>query len=497
MQRRLRFIFALLAVCLLGSYGFQAYWLYGSYQLARAQFATDTREALEAVVQQVQVQHTRKVFNIKLNNYDGPHDAPGTTHRWQIERLDTGLTSTQATRPAPAQQPRVLVLRPRAASPGPPPPAPPSEAELLAQARREQARSARTDSLALKLSTFVVNSWYRRPAADLRALGRSYRVELGRRHAEQPFRLDTLASRTTPATAAQQAGYTLHTPAVQLNPVSGSALVASFRPPTTYLLGRLGGSLAGSALLLALTTTCFWLMLSTILRQKKLSEVKSDFINNMTHELKTPLATVSAAVEALQDFGALGDPARADLYLTMARQETRRLADLVEKVLDVATAERSGHTLQLHPELVHPAELIAGLVRRHQLQAPKPVRFEVEVAAASAVRLDPLHMAGVLHNLLDNAIKYSAEAVTIAIRGQAAAGGWQLQVSDDGPGIPRSYQAAIFDQFFRVPTGNLHPVKGFGLGLYYVRQVMERHGGHVSVRSEPGRGSTFTLWLPE
>ncbi|RZK60917.1 MAG: HAMP domain-containing histidine kinase, partial [Hymenobacter sp.] len=373
---------------------------------------------------------------------------------------------------------------------------PPPVGELLLRAQREQARTARTESLALKLSHFVVNSWYRRSTADLPALRRAYAAELQRRQAAQPFQLDTLASRTAPATAANRAGYSLHTPAVLLNPVSGPALVASFRPPTAYLLGQLAGSLAGSVLLLALTTGCFGLMLSTILRQKKLSEIKSDFINNMTHELKTPLATVSAAVEALQDFGALHDPARTDAYLTIARQETRRLADLVEKVLDVAAAERPGHTLALHPELVRPAELVAELVQRHQLQAPRPVQFEVDIAPTDTVHFDPLHLAGVLHNLIDNAIKYAPGPVAIRLRGQYAAGGWQLQVSDDGPGIPRGYQAAIFEQFFRVPTGNLHPVKGFGLGLYYVRQVMERHGGHVSVRSDPGRGSAFTLWLP-
>jgi two-component system phosphate regulon sensor histidine kinase PhoR len=112
------------------------------------------------------------------------------------------------------------------------------------------------------------------------------------------------------------------------------------------------------------------------------------------------------------------------------------------------------------------------------------------------VQADRLHLDGVINNLIDNAIKYSKEQVTIALRGRHTAGGWQLTVQDDGLGIASGYQAAVFDRFFRVPTGNLHPVKGFGLGLYYVRQVMERHGGRITVRSEPGRGSAFTLWLP-
>jgi two-component system phosphate regulon sensor histidine kinase PhoR len=217
----------------------------------------------------------------------------------------------------------------------------------------------------------------------------------------------------------------------------------------------------------------------------------------MTHELKTPLATVSAAMEALQDFGALADPRKTDTYLTMARQEVRRLSDLVEKVLHIAVEDRAGHALPLHPESVRPAELVAELVSRHELQAPKPVQFDVHLSPTDTLLLDRLHLAGALHNLLDNAIKYSGDRVAIRIQGQPMAGGWQLSVADNGPGIAPTYQEAIFEQFFRVPTGNLHPVKGFGLGLYYVRQVIEGHGGRVSVRSTPGQGSEFVVWLPE
>jgi two-component system phosphate regulon sensor histidine kinase PhoR len=276
--------------------------------------------------------------------------------------------------------------------------------------------------------------------------------------------------------------------------VQGAGVVASFRPPTAYVLRGMAGSLAGSLVLLGLTTSCFGLMLSTILRQKKLSEVRSDFINNMTHELKTPLATVAAAVEALQDFGALADPHKTAAYLTIARQQVQRLADLVEKVLHIAVEER--HGLALRPELLHPAELVASLVSHHKLQASKQLTFEVYLSPTDVLLADRLHLTGALDNLLDNAIKYAGPRVCIRLHGQAEAGGWQLTVADDGPGIAPDYQQAIFEQFFRIPTGNLHPVKGFGLGLYYVRQVVAGHGGHVHVRSTPGRGSEFVLWLP-
>ncbi|RYY18632.1 MAG: HAMP domain-containing histidine kinase, partial [Cytophagaceae bacterium] len=419
-----------------------------------------------------------------------------------IERLDTGLTDAEARRPWPPQS--------RPATPGnarpvaapaphqatPPPLALPSPTQLAELARLERSRSTRTDSLARKLSTFVINDWYHPQPLDLPGLRRAYQAELSQREAGQPFRLDTLAAQGVPM-AATRAGYSLHTPAMQLNPVRGPWVVASFRLPTAFVLRGMAGSLAGSLALLLLTTGCLGLMLHTILNQKKLAEVKNDFIHNMTHELKTPLATVSAAVEALQDFGALRDPQRTDAYLTIARQEVARLAGLVDSVLRIAVEERRGCLLALRPEPVRPAELVAAAAARHQQLAAKPVQVEVAIAPTDTLLLDPLHLAGVLNNLLDNAVKYSGERVRIRIAGRPVPeGGWQLTVADDGLGIAPGYQAAVFEQFFRVPTGNQHAVKGFGLGLYYARQVVASHGGRLSLRSEPGRGSEFTIWLP-
>lgn len=573
MQRRLRFIFGLLALCLVGIYGFQAYWLYGSYRLAQDEFRRTASQALEAVVQQQQVARTKQVFNFVLDDRNGPairtrpnraggvdsfvrvrqmpRDSvrPGRLATFQ-QLLASSAARAAGRQPQPAARGTVVAMELRSAAsldsfkrlsrqhldslrahqatgtqtntivvirplPGQPTrkltigiPSPKLIQSLLVQTN--QPRQLRPDSLANKLSRLVVSNWKNSQGTNLGQLARAYRAELRQRGAEADFKLDTVSNATGAFKAhvpgvrdtvlirvlPSRAGYPVQTPAVSLNPVRGLAVAASFQEPRAYVLHRLAGSLAGSAALLVLTTGCFGLMLSTILRQKKLAEVKNDFINNMTHELKTPLATVSAAMEALQDFGALADPRKTDTYLTMARQEVRRLSDLVEKVLHIAVENRPGHGLPLHPEPVRLAELVAGLVSRHELQAPKPVRFEVRVASTTTLLLDRLHLAGALHNLLDNAINYSGDRVTIRIVGQPAAGGYQLTVADDGPGIAPGYQEAIFEQFFRVPTGNLHPVKGFGLGLYYVRQVAAGHGGRVGVRSAPGRGSEFVVWLP-
>ncbi|GAA4052529.1 hypothetical protein GCM10022409_44280 [Hymenobacter glaciei] len=476
MKRRLRYIFGLMVVCMVGINGFQAYWLYTTYQLTASQFVRTVRDALATVVQRQQVADARQLMQ-----------QPGSKHPQRVifrhyNDADGGSFSNvvvMPARPAPPDSAR----RYRASS-----------QKVRMMVRR--SGQAVADTLVRTISSLLIRDWAGGRGVNLKQLSAAYHTELRQRDTDADFVLDTLRSglATADRPGAWAAGYTLLTPPVILNPLVDLEVRAAFQPPTFFVLRRMGGLLAGSAALLALTTACFWLMLSTILRQKKLSDVKNDFINNMTHELKTPLATVSAAVEALQNFGALHDPAKTQTYLAISRTELQRLSDLVEKVLNIAVDERQ--PLELAPEAVQPAALVAEIVARHQLQAAKPVQFEVQVDA-TAVHFDRLHLGNVLNNLIDNAIKYSREAVTITIRGRQEATGWHLSVADNGPGIDPGYQEAIFDQFFRVPTGNLHNVKGFGLGLYYARQVVERHGGRIAVRSGLGQGSEFALWIPQ
>jgi two-component system phosphate regulon sensor histidine kinase PhoR len=470
MKHRIRSIFWLLALCILGINGFQAYWLYNTYRLANEQFTRTTNEALLMVVFQQQFSKNRLAkLRISLRKDSARAGAYGT----QFTDRSTVFSRSPGDTAKPTVVRRLFTQ---------------SQRRIFADNERHPARRSLgpiPDSVA---------------KIDMLHLAADYKAELRRRDTETDFVLDTVNLRAPtdgygPRVDAPP-GYMLHTKPVAMNlvPWDNWQLQASFRRPTFYILRRMGGLLGGSVALLALTTGCFMLMLNTILRQKKLADVKNDFINNMTHELKTPLATVSAAVEALQHFGALHDPHKTQSYLNISRQELQRLSDLVEKVLNIAVEEQQA--LQLHPELLHPAQLVHDLVARHQLRAPKPVHFRIDIDPHDVVPLDPLHFGNAVNNLIDNAIKYSGEEVTIVIRGQRAGSGWRLTVQDDGIGIPKSYQDAIFDRFFRVPTGNLHNVKGFGLGLYYVRQVVARHGGRIEVHSGSGRGSEFALWLP-
>ncbi|MBJ6109748.1 HAMP domain-containing histidine kinase [Hymenobacter sp. BT523] len=501
MKRRIRSIFWLMVACMVGINGFQAYWLYNTYQLTGSQFARTAREALSSVVQRHQLDLARQFVDRGRGAKDRIMVFQSTDDDGHLNRVvlqGKGIDSAMSKRRDVLVQRDVNKAAPlRTGLDGV------KEVRVYRLDRPPGRVAGSADTMVRKLSKLLINNWAGGQPADLRQLAADYHRELRLRGADALLVLDTLSLplRQPGARPAafnklpERAGYSVKTPPVSLNPFRELYVRASFQPPTSYILREMGGLLGGSVLLLALTTGCFWLMLSTILKQKKLSDVKNDFINNMTHELKTPLATVSAAVEALQHFGALNDPAKTQTYLSISRKELQRLSDLVEKVLNIAIDERQ--QLELSPEPVQPAELVAEIVARHQLQAAKPVKFDVQVAPAAAVKFDKLHMGNVINNLIDNAIKYSKEAVTITIRGRQEPSGWHLTVADDGPGIELGYQEAIFDRFFRVPTGNLHNVKGFGLGLYYVRQVVERHGGRIGVRSGLGRGSEFALWIPQ
>ncbi|WP_035567113.1 sensor histidine kinase [Hymenobacter sp. IS2118] len=489
MKRRIRSIFWLMVVCMVGINGFQGYWLYNTYQLTASQFARTAREALASVVQNHQLGIARQTIDQTPGARDKLFVLQNITENGQFDRIvvrrhDTARREVSQLRARVREvqadtTPKGVVIR-----------------ITTNGGRNPDSVQKNVSTAARRLSKLLISNWGSQPV-NLPQLAANYHRELRLREVDAAVVLDTfsMARRPSVGRAPARAGFSLQTPPVLLNPLRELYVRAAFQPPTFYILRQMGGLLAGSVLLLALTTGCFWLMLSTILKQKKLSDVKNDFINNMTHELKTPLATVSAAVEALQNFGALNDPAKTQAYLSISRTELQRLSDLVEKVLNIAIDERQ--PLELAPELVRPADLVAELVARHQLQAAKPVKFDVEVAPTASVLFDPLHMGNVINNLIDNAIKYSREVVTITIRGRQEATGWHLSVADNGPGIEPGYQEAIFDQFFRVPTGNLHNVKGFGLGLYYVRQVVERHGGHIVVHSDRGRGSEFSLWIPQ
>lgn len=266
--------------------------------------------------------------------------------------------------------------------------------------------------------------------------------------------------------------------------------------PDRQLLRDMAGVIGSSFLMLAAVAGALIYLLRTLFRQKTLEEMRLDLTHNITHELKTPIAVANAANDALLDFGVADDPARRERYLTVIREQLAALGGMVQRILTMSVEEREEFTLRR--ERFALGALLDETAAKFRMKARGRAEITVRVEPADlAVKADRFHLGHVLDNLVDNALKYSVERVSVLLTARRTAKGVELRVADDGIGMDRTAQAHIFEKFYRVPTGDRHDVKGFGLGLYYVRLIVTRHGGAVSVESAPGRGSTFTLILPD
>ncbi len=282
------------------------------------------------------------------------------------------------------------------------------------------------------------------------------------------------------------------------NDIMGAAgyLVVRFPDQQTYLLGKIWVTLLSSLIFIVIILVCFSYAIHTIFRQKKLSEIKSDFINNMTHEFKTPISTVSLACEALRDDQIRTTEGLSDRYLGIIHDENKRLGLQVEKVLQMAVIERNDFKLKLEEVNVH--EIIEKALANIQIQVTsKGGKISTDLQAINqTITADQMHLTNIVYNLLDNANKYSADEPAIKIMTIDHAKGIMIKIIDKGIGMSKEVVNKIFEKFYRIPTGNLHDVKGFGLGLAYVKNMVEAHGGDIEVKSELKKGSEFTVFLP-
>ena len=282
------------------------------------------------------------------------------------------------------------------------------------------------------------------------------------------------------------------------NDIFGDAnyLLIHFPEKNTYLFKRIWTSLASSFFLLVIIMGCFAYALFIILKQKKLSEMKNDFINNMTHELKTPMATVSLAAEALGEEEVKNSRPTYDKYLNIIKEENQKLVEQVERVLNIASFEREDFNLNKENLSIH--NLIEQSITDFQVQIEQTNGIVVKKlnAANDLVYGDKELLAALIKNLIENSFKFSPDRPEISIETNSKIGGIEIRITDKGIGMAKEIQRKIFDKFYRVSSGNIHNVKGHGLGLSYVKKIMEIHQGIIYVESEKGIGSTFTLKLP-
>lgn len=274
------------------------------------------------------------------------------------------------------------------------------------------------------------------------------------------------------------------------------AIKIFFPNKTTYLWSSVWTSLLFSLLFTSLILICFIYSINTILRQKHVSEMKTDFINNMTHEFKTPIATISLASDSMMSPKIMQSEQKLTKFIGIIKQENKRMLKQVEKVLQMAMLDKKNFQLNLSQVDMH--ELVNQAVEHSNLKvaAKNGKVTSILNAKKNMVEGDRLHISNVIHNLLDNANKYTKNAPDIKVLTENTKNGVKVIIEDNGIGMDKEALKHIFEKFYRVHTGNLHDVKGFGLGLSYVKAVIDAHKGKIDVKSEVGKGSKFILTFP-
>lgn len=275
------------------------------------------------------------------------------------------------------------------------------------------------------------------------------------------------------------------------NPDSDMHYRAYMTPLTRHIFSEISGIITTVFLLILSFALAFIYLFHTVSRLRSIEEMKDDFVNNMTHELKTPIAIAYSANDALMNYGADNDPEKRTTYLKIANRQLKRLSELVESILAMSMERRK--TMQLKPEIVELRPLIEETAAIHRLRTDKKIEILTDFDGYPSVRADKTHLVNILGNLIDNAIKYSGHKVRITI----ACTDGSISITDDGIGIPPKAQQRIFDKFYRVPQGNLSEVSGYGIGLYYVKSIVDKMGWRIDVSSHVGLGSKFTLFFSE
>ncbi len=272
-----------------------------------------------------------------------------------------------------------------------------------------------------------------------------------------------------------------------INSDEGIYYKAYMTPLTRHILSQMFGIIITVFLLMIAFSLAFWYLFRTVSRLRTIEEMKDDFVSNMTHELKTPIAIAYSANDALLNYDTSNDPDKKTKYLTIANKQLKRLGELVENILAMSMERRK--TMKLRPEDIQLREFVEEIAAAQRMRGDKDITINVNVADNIVVEADTTHLANVLNNLIDNAIKYSDESVEISISGDNN----ELSVRDNGIGIPSKSIPYLFNKFYRVPHGNRQDVRGYGIGLYYVKGIIDKMGWSIEVKSTEGKSSVFTI----
>lgn len=272
-----------------------------------------------------------------------------------------------------------------------------------------------------------------------------------------------------------------------INPDEGIYYKAYMTPLTRHILSQMFGIIITVFLLMVAFSLAFWYLFRTVSRLRTIEEMKDDFVSNMTHELKTPIAIAYSANDALLNYDTTNDPDKKTKYLTIANKQLKRLGELVENILAMSMERRK--TMKLRPEDIQLHEFVEEIAASQRMRGDKDITINVNIPENTTIEADRAHLANVLNNLIDNAIKYSRDSVEITVTGDSH----DLSVRDNGIGIPSKSIPYLFNKFYRVPHSNRQDVRGYGIGLYYVKSILDKMGWDIEAKSTEGEGSVFTI----
>ena len=270
------------------------------------------------------------------------------------------------------------------------------------------------------------------------------------------------------------------------------SLLVSIEMPFKVFLSRMWGLIVSSIAIVLLLAGVLLYLVKTMFRQKSLEEMRRDFTHNITHELKTPISVAVAATDALRNFSADADVKRRSRYLEIVESQLTQLSTMVEHILSVSV---EGREYKYNPSVVYLHDLITQIMQGTGMNGGKKPEFKIDCADDIKIMADEFHIKNLLATVVDNAIKYSSYPI-IDIRVACESGKILIKIEDNGCGISKEHLSHVFEKFYRVPTGDIHTVRGYGLGLYYARQVTELHKGTISMKSRVGEGTTVTITLP-
>jgi signal transduction histidine kinase len=313
---------------------------------------------------------------------------------------------------------------------------------------------------------------------------------------DEPYNIDIIDKQSGRTMMQYHTDKAIENPTTHLFDVDDDSLFAlrlTINTPYEQFWSDVKWIILSSVAIVILLAAILIYLIRTMYRQRTLEQMRRDFTHNITHELKTPISVAVAATDAMRNFSADADVERRSRYLEMVEQQLTQLSTMVENILTVSV---DGREVRCNYTRFRLLPLLQSTTQAISLSQQKSVEFGIECSDSQEVRADEMHLRQILSTLIDNAIKYSGESVKITLRAYSEADHTVIECSDNGFGISREHQRHIFEKFYRVPTGEIHHARGYGLGLYYAHKVIHQHGGEISVSSRIGKGSTFTIKLP-